>query len=407
MKMSSQAVVIGLAALFSYAATALDGAALAADSASSQPAGSSQTIGSWIVSGAGGVATAVLTPAAITFPPSGSPAANMISFRLTLNYGENGNNPFQGSTVFVTHNSLPLPPNLAFHVLADGKDVGQFYDNAIGGDLTVMFGADLAGLASVQNFTIIIKNSPVNNPPMFAANLQQTAAALAAMKTVAAAVAAAQHDSETETDGAWHLWFDQGRVQVDPTAAATVISSVKLGPSLRPCVAGVDINYDGPYQGYDFTSAIGVILFLPVEHQKDAKLLLLADGQQIDSIDVAKMPAGQSGSNAWGGVYFSKPLTAYFGQDLQGLASVNNLKIVVSMAGTNTTIYEVNLSATDQMLQNLPRLRDLSIRRMMAGVKRRRPTLGPGATEFTPPPVTGVFKFMNSPPANPSATGSK
>ena len=137
--------------------------------------------------------------------------------------------------------------------------------------------------------------------------------------------------------------------------------------------------------------------------------MLVADGQPINSVEAAKLPAGQYGSDAWGGVYFSQPLTAYFGKDLKGLVSVRDLKIVVSMAGVNTTIYEVNLSGTDEMFQNFPQVRDVSIRRMMAGAKmiKRRSTVGPGATGFTPPPGAGVFKFMNSQPANPPAAESK
>ncbi|MGB6506990.1 MAG: hypothetical protein WBF07_02435, partial [Xanthobacteraceae bacterium] len=87
--------------------------------------------------------------------------------------------------------------------------------------------------------------------------------------------------------------------------------------------------------------------------------MLVADGQPIDSVEAAKLPAGQYGSDAWGGVYFSQPLTAYFGKDLKGLVSVRDLKIVVSMAGVNTTIYEVNLSGTDEMFQNFPQVRDV------------------------------------------------
>jgi hypothetical protein len=51
-----------------------------------------------------------------------------------------------------------------------------------------MFGADLAGLTSVQQLSVVSKNAPTGNTTFFAANLQQTAAALAAMKAFAAAL---------------------------------------------------------------------------------------------------------------------------------------------------------------------------------------------------------------------------
>ena len=80
-------------------------------------------------------------------------------------------------------------PSAVFHVLADGKDVGQFNGNDTGVAtvyLETLFGADLAGLASVQQISVT-GNSP-RNMTLFTANLQQTAAALAAMKAFAGAM---------------------------------------------------------------------------------------------------------------------------------------------------------------------------------------------------------------------------
>jgi hypothetical protein len=395
MNVLSRAAVLAFAALFGFAATTLGGDGFAANSVPSQPTGSTQTIGSWLVSGATGVATAVLADSAA----SGNAGGVLPTFQLQLKYGDNS---FQDSLISVTHYSKVLPSNLVFHVLADGKDVGQFNeDSPAGGDLTAMFGANLAGLAPVQKFSVVIKNSPTSNSTLFVANLQQTAAALAAMKTVADATKAALKVSET--DGAWQVSADEGRADASPTAAATVTSSVKLGPSLKPCVVSIIVDYYIPDEGYDSNSDIDAVLFLPVEHQKDATLLLFADGKQIDSVDAAKLPAGYYGSDAFGGVIFTKSLSDYFGKDLHGLVSVHNFKVVVNMAGANTTIYEVNLSGTDKMLQSLPIVRQVSIQRMGTGktVKRRAPV-----GTFTPPPVTGLFKFV-SPPASPPATGSK
>jgi hypothetical protein len=395
MKVLSRAAVLALATLFGFAATTLDGGALAANSVPSQPIGDTQTIGSWFVSGVAGVATAVLTDSAA----SGNAGGVMPTFRLQLKYGDNS---FQDSVIIVTHYSRVLPSNVVFHVLADGKDVGQFNeDSPAGGDLTAMFGANLAGLAPVQNFSVVINNSQTSNSTVFVANLQQTAAALAAMKTVADATKAALRVSET--DGAWQVSADEGRADALPTAAATVTSSVKLGPALKPCVVSLIVDYYIPDEGYDSNSDLDAVLFLPVEHQKDATLLLFADGKQIDSVNAATLPAGYYGSDAFGGVIYTKSLSDYFGKDLQGLVSVHNFKVAVNMAGVNTTIYEVNLSGTDKMLQSLPILRQVSIQRMGTGTRVKRRT---SDGTFTPPPVIGLFKFV-SPPASPPATGSK
>jgi hypothetical protein len=166
----------------------------------SYTADATQTIGTWIVSSANGRATAVLTPAAITVPLSGSPApgADTVNIQLELQYGKLGTispeNTFKGSSFGFSHALPPYLDDTVYHILADGKDVGQFGGSAgvpgISGvgDLTTMFGADLAGLTSVQQISVVSKNAPTGDTTFFAANLQQTAAALAAMKVFAAAL---------------------------------------------------------------------------------------------------------------------------------------------------------------------------------------------------------------------------
>jgi hypothetical protein len=151
------------------------------------------TIGSWVVSGSSGIAKAVLTTSAITVPPSGGAAsgANRAIFQLQLEYGGPRTlaqaGQFLGSAISFSNGIVPFGlANTVFHVLADGKDVGQFV--ATGIDLRTMFGADLAGLASVQQISVVANSSPTANTTFFAANLQQTAAALAAMKAFADAM---------------------------------------------------------------------------------------------------------------------------------------------------------------------------------------------------------------------------
>ena len=148
-------------------------------------AAATQTIGSWVVSGATGTAKAVPTPAAVTLPVSGSPAPGGIIFQLELEYGgrfRSQGAEYQGSSISISNGMVPLSAfNTVFHVLADGKDVGQL--NGAGFDLRTSFGADLAGLASVQQIAVVGNNAQTGNTTFFTANLQQTAAALAAMKT--------------------------------------------------------------------------------------------------------------------------------------------------------------------------------------------------------------------------------
>jgi len=162
----------------------------------SYAAAASQTIGSWTVSGANGVGKAVLTPSAITIPPSGGAAsgANAITFQLQVEYNGPRTFPsqkgtFYGSSIYFSNGIVPANAvNTVFHVLADGKDVGQFGNGAGIGDLRAMFGADLAGLASAQQISVVANSSPTGNTTFFVANLQQTAAALAAIKTFANAM---------------------------------------------------------------------------------------------------------------------------------------------------------------------------------------------------------------------------
>jgi hypothetical protein len=151
----------------------------------------SQTMGSWVVSVTNKVVGATLTPAAITLPASGgpSPSPDVPTSALKLEYRHDS--LFENSQIAVTiaPGSGVFAPSAVFHVLADGKDVGQFNGNdtgvaAVG--LSTLFGADLAGLASVQQISVT-GNSP-RNMTLFTANLQQTSAALAAMKAFADAM---------------------------------------------------------------------------------------------------------------------------------------------------------------------------------------------------------------------------
>jgi hypothetical protein len=141
-----------------------------------------QTIGSWIVSAERGTATAVVAPAAITVP---APAPGHFEIVLAYERLHTVAKLFVGSTIsFVTPDVTQFPINTVFHLLADGKEVGQL---GAGFDLTTIFGADLAGLVPVQKISVIINSSPTGNTTLFAANLQQTAAAIAAMKAFAEA----------------------------------------------------------------------------------------------------------------------------------------------------------------------------------------------------------------------------
>ena len=93
-------------------------------------------------------------------------------------------NNFLGSAFFFPDGIVPFDfAHTVFHVLADGKEIGQFSGG--GADLRTMFGADLAGLTSVKQLSVVSNGAPTGNTTYFAANLQQTAAALTAMKALA------------------------------------------------------------------------------------------------------------------------------------------------------------------------------------------------------------------------------
>jgi len=150
-------------------------------------AATSQTIGSWIVSTADGVVKAVLAPSAIASLAAGAAIATA---QLQLEYRRGS--LFENSGIFVTsHLGGMFPPSYTFDVLADGKDVGQFHGNetfVATGDLRAIFGADLAGLAPVRKLSVVTNSPPTGTTTVFAADLQQTAAALTAMKAFADAM---------------------------------------------------------------------------------------------------------------------------------------------------------------------------------------------------------------------------
>jgi hypothetical protein len=125
-------------------------------------------------------------------------------------------------------------------IIADGKEVGHFNSSSASGiDLSTVCGADLSGLETVQSLEVVLTDLLGATPTLFKANLLQTGAALEAIKKLAKATAPPVF---SETDGSWHVTASLGWAEAWPTQAATVTTSAKLDPSLKPSTVYIDVN---------------------------------------------------------------------------------------------------------------------------------------------------------------------
>jgi hypothetical protein len=332
-----------------------------------------KTIGSWTVSGKCNHADAWLIDSAIAFASGavGRPPAQM-HYSASLKLGCNPNGTFGGSLVQVSPGAdvpafltgIPLPTA----VIADDKEVGRF-DARKPIDLSTVFGADLAKLAPVRTLEIAVVPMAGGVMTIFKASLDQTAAALQFMRTIALS------SGEKETVGSWNLsaWNGDATAVVDRSAIVTDIPLAGGDKLLRPGHAQLwlewrpDLRFDNEY--------LFCILDLPAKHEKDAAVRLVADGKEVQRT-TEHFPFSGSDPKYKGLQSFQLELTKAFGKDLKGLVPIGNIKAILSLGDADTTIYEANLSKTADALEQMIVMARVSARECAAPrrvpIRRRR-----------------------------------
>lgn len=316
-----------------------------------QTATPTQTIGSWTVSGVGGMADATLTDAAVVVAsaPVAGPSGPKLSAPLNVHFTP-GPEGFRSSRIVVKTLDAPpgfaMPGTLPIEVIADGKAIARFTVNdPKGASLTDMFGADLTGLGNVKVFEVALDLGG-RQVPIFQANLSDTAAAIKATAAAAKATeGVATGSGGVFNYGSWKFGASLNGAWAQPDGPAVVTASAQIGgdKTIKPSSVFFVFGYNDFFSDITAQAAVNV----PPDQKADAVLRIFADGKQIDLIH-------SNSFNSFLGIPL--PLVKYFGADMKGLIPVRNFKAVVTSGGVDTVIYEVNFSDTEFVLSRMPEL---------------------------------------------------